>query len=79
MRVYKIASKYGHCLKKALQLVDKYPSLQLMMGPPGKAEDTAHFWTVDTLGNIHDHASDAVPEDYPYEGNPVKIKEELDI
>jgi hypothetical protein len=74
--------KLGRCLVNALALIDKRPDLKLVQGPPGRNEDTSHFWTVDPSGEVVDPTPDVVPEDYPYEGrivDPESVKRELGI
>lgn len=75
MRIYRIANKYGYCLDKAIELWKKDPSLVIMMGPPGREEDTAHFWCETTSGEVIDPANDVVPENYPYEGRQVDLSQ----
>jgi len=79
---FRMSSKRGRCLDTALKLIEKDPSLKLMMGPKGSdiPEDTAHFWVETQDGEIIDNAADTVWEDYAYEGrevNPEAVLEEL--
>jgi DNA-directed RNA polymerase specialized sigma subunit len=55
------------CLEKARVLLEEHPSWKLYKGPPEPRElfwpeDTAHFWTVDEKGLVHD------PTAYRYPG-----------
>ena len=61
---------YGKCLKLALQDVRANPTRRLMMGPPGKPGDTAHFWTEDDT-HWYDRAADTVPGGYVRRGRVV--------
>jgi 8-oxo-dGTP pyrophosphatase MutT (NUDIX family) len=64
-------SRLGPCLKLSLQAIDKDPTLTLVMGPPGRKEDTAHFWVVDQDGEVVDLYPEAVSKDYPYQQGKV--------
>jgi hypothetical protein len=79
-RFTRTARRDGPCLTKALELIARRPELKLMQGPPGRAGDTSHFWTVDPKGMIVDPAADLVPRDYGYVGrvvDPSSVREEL--
>lgn len=48
------AAEDQKCLRRVLRLAGKNPDLKVMMGPPGKKQDTRHFWAVDSEGKVHD-------------------------
>jgi hypothetical protein len=73
-------NKFGTCLQRSLSAIEKDPTLQLFMGPPGRTGDTAHFWTVRKDGTVYDPTPEAVSKSYAYKGrvvDPSSVKAEL--
>lgn len=78
--------KLGLCLHLSLKAIKNNKELRLFQGPPGRPEDTSHFWTVKKNGKIYDPAKlkdpKVVPDNYKYIGrevNPDNILKELKI
>jgi superfamily II DNA or RNA helicase len=69
--IEKSAAVLGPCLRNSLAKVQEDPSHRLMMGPPGQPGDTAHFWTEDETGEVHEHTPAAVHPGYEYQGREV--------
>jgi hypothetical protein len=65
----KEAEALGPCLREALAAIEKDKAMRLMMGNPGRPEDTAHFWA-EREGKVVDN-SGTVPAEYKYEGREV--------
>lgn len=66
------------CIDLAIRLIQENPGWKLVKGPPEPKnlfwpQDTAHFWTVDEHGNVHDPTADRYPG-YDYsKGSVVQI------